>query len=348
MEQTVDRILADPLRTARSVGQGIGYVGADVPLDLLLATGRPSCHLPWIADRATPVADQWLESSFPGWARSMLQDWATGRFDCLSQVIFSRGDDSAQRLYYYICELQRRGLIAGPVPLIFDVAGIPRESSRLHTIAAVRSLAARVSVSDAALQAGVRAANRRRAMFERIDTARTSAGVLYERVARASLFEDFDTLLGEAAWPSAVNTGRLLLAGSAPPDERLHQAAEAAGWSVVGETHGRSLARLGPKVTESTADPAAAIGSQRHAAAAGPRGFGDAASSLLMAARRKRARAVVLWLTREEESLVWHVPAQRAALAAAGIPALVLTSRSWNADDGATDEITGFLGGLQP
>ena len=341
--QTLDEILADPLRAVRSAEQGIGYVGADVPVDLLLATGRVACHLPWSADRATPVADQWLESSFPGWARSMLEDWAAGRFDCLSQVVFSRGDDSAQRLYYYVCELQRRRLLGGPEPLIFDVAGIPRESSRLHTVAAVRSLATRFGVDDLALLEGMRAANRRRALFGRIDATRTAAGDLYEKIARASLFDDVDAILDEARWPDAAGNGRLLLAGSAPPDDRLHRAAETAGWSVVGETHGRSLTRLGPLIEENAADPAAAIGAQRHAAAAGPRGFGDVATALLATVHRKGAQAVVLWLTREEESLVWHVPAQRAALAAAGIPMLTLTARRWDASDGAMDEIAGFL-----
>ena len=66
LEATLDAILADPLREARAHGAGVGYVGPDIPLDVLLAAERPVAHLPWHADRATPFADRWLESSFPG------------------------------------------------------------------------------------------------------------------------------------------------------------------------------------------------------------------------------------------------------------------------------------------
>ena len=59
-------------------------------------------------------------------------------------------------------------------------------------------------------------------------------------------------------------------------------------------------------------------------------------------ARSEGADAVVLWLTQDDEARAWHVPAQRAALAAARLPALWLTARRWTADDGALDDIAAF------
>jgi len=347
VEAEVDRVLADPLRKARAVPGAIGYVGADVPCDLLLATGRVTSHLPWRADRATPVADQWLESGFPDWARSMIEDWAAGQFDCFSQVIFSRGEDSSQRLYYYVCELQERGALRGPEPLIFDIARIPRASSLRHTVAAVNRLARQLGVDEGRMAMGIERANRRRELFNRIEAGRETRGSLYERVSRATLFADLDPLLEAAVWPGTA-TGRVLLAGSAPPDDRLHLAVERAGWTVTGEMNGNSLTRLGPQVDATFPNAAEAIARQLHAATLGPRGFGDAAAGLVAAARRARAAVVVLWLTREEEALAWHVPAQRDRLAAAGIPALFLTSRSWDASDGAAEEIQHFLEGRRP
>jgi hypothetical protein len=52
---------------------------------------------------------------------------------------------------------------------------------------------------------------------------------------------------------------------------------------------------------------------------------------------------VLLWLTREDEALAWKVPAQRAQLAAARIPALVMAARRWDACDGAAEQIQRFL-----
>ncbi len=92
----------------------IATIGADIPLDLLNATGRFAGPLNWHIDRPTPRADAWLESKFTPWARSIVEDWAEGHFDGLGEVIFSRSDDTSQRLYYYICELRARGLLGGP------------------------------------------------------------------------------------------------------------------------------------------------------------------------------------------------------------------------------------------
>lgn len=348
IEVAVAGVLADPLRSARAVPDAIGYIGTDVPHDLLLATGRVTCHLPWRADRASPVADQWLESGFPGRARSMIEDWAAGQFDCFKQVVFSRGEDSIQRLYYYVCELQKRGALGGPEPIIFDIARIPRASSLRHTVAAVNRLARQLGIDEVGTVVGIERANRRRELFNRIEGGRETRGSLYERVSRATLFADLDSLLETAVWPTGTVIGRVLLAGSAPPDDRLHLAVERAGWSVTGEMIDNSLTRLGPQIEAALPNVAEAIARQLHAATLGPRGFGDAAAGLVAAARRARADVVVLWLTREEEALAWHVPAQRDRLAAAGIPALFLTSRCWDASDGAADEIQRFLEDRSP
>ena len=79
-------------------------------------------HQEFDPERPTPAADRWMESKFAPWARAILEGWAAGEYDDLGQVIFSRADDSAQRLYYYLCELQRRGLVGGPEALIAAMA----------------------------------------------------------------------------------------------------------------------------------------------------------------------------------------------------------------------------------
>ena len=81
--QIVARILEDPVS---SLGDGIGFVGPDVPIEVLLAAGRPFGHLPWRTDAPTPFSDSVLESSFPFWARSLLEQWHSGAFDGLSAV----------------------------------------------------------------------------------------------------------------------------------------------------------------------------------------------------------------------------------------------------------------------
>lgn len=295
----------------------LGYVGGSVPLDLLLATGRPVSHLPWDCQRATPLADLWLESGFAGWLRCIVQDWAEGRFDHLSQVVFTRGSDAVQRAYYYVCELQRLGQLQGPQPLLFDLALVPRESSLRHTLASLQLLAAQLGVDDAALRRGVAAANQLRVAAQ-----------------------------AQIASHAGAAGRRVLLAGSVPPDGRLHRAVQEGGAQVVAEWHELAPVTLGPLIDESSANLWEAVARQCHGATVGPRVFGDAAQRLVDAARSACADAVLLWLTRDDEALAWHVPAQRAALQAAGLPSLVLTVQPWLSEEPVLRSVREFAGEL--
>jgi len=294
------------------VSGALAHVGPNLPQDLLLATGRHTGVLVFDPDAPTPRADAWLESKFAPWARSIVQAWADGQYDELAHVLFSRADDSAQRLYYYICELQRRGLLAGPEPLILDIAKIPRESSAERTVDAVRALASRLGVTREDLSASIAICDR------------------------------------ERATPALSLAGRVcLLAGSPPPDRRLHDAITAAGFAACGPTLAEAWTEPGPAVGAGD-DPFASIGRQLHRLARGPRAFVDAGAALEREAMAASAQAVVLWQIEEDEAQAWHLPAQRAALARAGVPALVLTRRDWLALDGAGDEIGAFLRGIEP
>ncbi|MCW2391300.1 hypothetical protein M2336_003140 [Sphingobium sp. B1D7B] len=288
----------------------IAYVGPDLPQDLLAATGACSGPVAWNVDRAMPTADRWLESKFPFWARSIVQDWADGALDSFDAVIFSRADDAAQRLYYYICELRRQGEVKGPEPLIFDVARIARSSSAAHMVAAVRQLADRLGLNAPALERGIAETNRRRA----------SASGMAGMAARCCL-----------------------LAGTPPPDRRLHAVIEAARWSACGPTLVDAWQDPGAAVEEASGDPITAIARQLHAGSQSGRAFFDRASDLVDRARTFGASAVVLWFAEEDEARIWHLPAQREALSQAGISNLIMTRRDWRGTDGAAGEITQFL-----
>ena len=108
----IHELLADPLAAARTAARGgsrvIGYVGNDIPVALILAADALPVRLRGLAG-PTPRADRFLESSFTPDTRSIAEQWLAGDLDFLDAVVFARSDDAGQRLYYYVCELQRRG-----------------------------------------------------------------------------------------------------------------------------------------------------------------------------------------------------------------------------------------------
>ncbi len=340
MSSSIESILAAPLEPLRH--GGVGFVGADIPLELLLASGRPFGHLPWQADAPTPTADRWLESSFPGWARSILEQWFAGALDGVADVVFSRADDAAQRLCYYIRELQSRGLLGGPATHLLDLALIPRATSEAHSAAAIESLAARLGADGSTWPAALARADRLRAQLAQINASRGSDGARHERLFRAALWSDATQWIEGVTGQTTDGGRRLLLTGSMPPDDRLHLAADRAGACIVDELHPGSALRCGPALDASDDAPALRLARHLQQHATGPRAFIDRPAQVVARARHCRAAGVILWMTREDEGLAWQVPAQIRALREAGLPFLALTDARWNADDGAPERIARF------
>ncbi|MXO66751.1 hypothetical protein [Altericroceibacterium endophyticum] len=286
----------------------IASAGPNLPLDVLRATGAYAGPLPIDLDKNVTTADAWMESKFAPWAPLALQAWADGDYDHLDCVIFSRADDTAQRFYYYICELQRRGLVGGPKALIFDIAMIPRASSLERTTQKVRELAELLGVDDVALENAI-------------------------------------TSSKQSAPATSPDHPVCLIAGSPMPDHRLHIAVQAAGFAPIGQTLAEYWCEGGPVIEGGTGDPAAAIACHLHEGATGPRSFGDRSALLRERLARTQARAAILWRIEEDEAQVWHLPAERRVLEESGLPHLVMTRRDWFARDGAIEEISQFLTG---
>ncbi len=181
-------------------------------------------------------------------------------------VVFSRADDAAQRLYYYICELQRRGMMGGPQPLICDVTLIPRPHGQAHLEAALARLADRLGVGEEALL---------RALQEAVP---------------------------DAPEPAAGRGPLCLLAGTPPPDRRLHDAAAQAGWRMHGPTLAESWNDMAAIPTEPGESPFAALARAMRATTAASRGFRDRNAALAAEVGQTGARAAVLWSTEEDEA----------------------------------------------
>jgi benzoyl-CoA reductase/2-hydroxyglutaryl-CoA dehydratase subunit BcrC/BadD/HgdB len=247
-------------------------------------------------------------------------------------------------------------MVGGPTPLIYDLAKIPRDSSLTHSEQATRKLAQTIGTEELALPKAIALRNRRRDLFAAANAARTRQnnvhGSFIDRVFRAAdLCEaiPFDTALSD--WlernqqKNNIPGPRVMLAGSPPPDERLHRAVESAGGNVVGEFGDFPFysAQL-PAIPEKGSLPALAL--HYHSLTHGPRAFINRAEMTVARAQNDQVDGVIQWLIEQEEALVWDVPSQKTALAAEGIPILSMVRRCWDASDGTIDEIISFINSL--
>lgn len=347
-------LLADPLQVARaSARQGrhvVGYVGDEIPVALILAAGAMPVAVRADERSPTPRADEILESAFTPPLRAIAEQWLGGHLDFMESVVFSRADDSAQRLYYYLCELQRRGRCGGPRPLLYDIAKIARPASASHSRDSTQRLARELGATATPLADAVGRVAQRESLIadlrSRCQADAPLSGALAWRIrqaAGADWREDFD--IDTQRWlttaPTLSRPRRIVLAGDPPPDDSLHAAIEAAGGSVALELS-HSFATL-PTDGIASLD---ALADQFHARLTPVLAMREDRDWLVNRAREVRADAVVCWLIEEDEALPWEISRQMRRLHEERIPALLL-ARQRRHEAGARGALTEFIGGLE-
>lgn len=353
--QHLHTLIADPLHVARLAAHGgsrvVAYLGNDVPVALIAAAGAMPLRLRGVVGQETALADRYLESAYSPESRAVAEQWLRGEFDFIDAVVFPRTDDSAQRLYYYLCELQRRGLCAGPRPLLYDIANLARPMSAEYTRESTHRLARELGTLPAALGQALSRLTRREALADQLRTHRAAsapmAGSLawaWERASACDWREDFDSM--SARWleeaPRLSGPRRLLLAGDPSPDGAVHRAIENAGGSVVVDLT-ESLPDAPPAPSASIDTVADHVRTRRSPVLA----MRENPDWIVDCARGARADAVLFWLIEEDESMPWEIARQMRILEAAGMRTLLLSRQPWQADEAALTRIREFVAALK-
>jgi hypothetical protein len=337
-ETLIDKALHEPLALG-SNKRVIGYVGADVPIELILAAQAHPVRLRGRSSSSTTNAERFLEASFSASSRRIAEQWLAGELDALQAVIFSRSDDSAQRLYYYLCELQRTGQCAGPTPLLFDIAGIQRASSIAYTVESTQRLAASLGTLPEQLPRAIAQTQRRSYLLTRLTEQRATGrvlGTVAHRVLRAA----------ESRWTTEFDDAfamtaqrRLILVGNEPADEQLHETLEAAGATFIAEINEATHTDSEAHVHE---DPLVAIATRCHRRVHDAQALLRSADLLAGRVRTLQADGAVLWLAASDTGLAWEVPRIEHALRSAGCAVLKLVLQEANADAATLARVAHF------
>lgn len=340
--------LGDPLHAARS-RRSIGYLGWDVPVELILAADAVPVQLSALPHSGdTTLADRFLESSFSAHSRVVADRWLSGDLDCLEAVIFSRGDDSAQRLYYYLCELQRMAECKGPRPLLYDLARIQRGTSLAHTIESTRALAAAIGADESRLSKAIERVAARERLLAKLAKLRMTdevpLGSVAHRIVRGAgsdWSEEFARSLQE--WldkPTTVEPRkRVLLVGSVPSDDLVHAAIEVDGTVVVGELNEASIPTRHARHTGSVVE---IIAHRCYEQTSSIGTLLQSPADIVATARALRADGVIVWMLATDTGLAWEAPRIERALRETSLPTLMLTSQPQTLSADALTQIAQF------
>lgn len=341
-------------------GPVIGYVGADVPVEIVTAAGMLPLRLH--GDPGTPSAagDRYLGTGLDPAARSLLTRLLDGAFGPLDGIVVSRDCEAHLRLFYALRELRRvePALALPPVHLV-DILHLPHRTTTRYVRAKVRQLRSTAeswagrTIDDAALAEAITAHDRLRDLLAQVADLRrqrparlTGTEALSVVAATTTLPVDrsialLEQLLTEIDELSEHEGPRVFLTGSAHDTAHVYTALEEQGLLVVGEDHDWGDLLFQRRVGAPT--EAALTERYQHNGPSAPRASIRArAAHTARAAHACGAEALISYIRTHDDAPPWDYPAQETAT---GLPSVLLPRQPYGALD---EEATAALAGLRP
>jgi benzoyl-CoA reductase/2-hydroxyglutaryl-CoA dehydratase subunit BcrC/BadD/HgdB len=322
----------------------VGVVGADVPAELVAATGSLAYRLHGSPDLVSDEARAILGAALDPVAHSVLTHLLDGSLDFLTGLVVSRDSQSSLQLFYALRELRRiepaRRL---PPVVLLDLLHLPTDHTRRYDEVRLLQLADQLAgwtgtpATPDRLADAVRSVGRVRALLREVSALRAqgrlpgTAALHAVGVASALPAADAVPLLEQvvAEATELLPARRVFLTGSGQDTDELYRVLEEElGCLVAGEDHDWGAAALpaepaGPDLASLAAayrdrGPAAPTASIARRAAATAERVRDARADLLLAVVREH-----------DEAPAWDFPAQAEAV---DVPAVLLARQPYRVD----------------
>lgn len=280
----------------RRPANALGYVGADVPHELIDAAGFTPLRLAPVAGVERTFADAVLGPGVDETSRAILAGLLAGAYP-IERVVLCHDSDHTVRLYQALRRLDP------PLDLWFvDLLHLPRASTEAYDRAQLAAFAGWLDAGDPTQ--AIAAANRARDLGPRLAALRRAGGIAG---ADALALLGAGTALPAARYADLLEgaldggpSGRptVLLLGSDHADDTVYAEIDELGAVVVGETHTWGEQLLAGRVDES-GDPLDAL--VRH-------------YRLRPRVQPEAADVQVAWLRPGDETWRWSLPAEERRL----------------------------------
>lgn len=347
-------------------GAVVGYVGVDVPRELVSASGMlpvrfapdPSTDLAW--------GDRILGTGVDELARRQLARLVTYGRGPYDHLVISRDREASLRLF---TSLRGWGRVEPGADLpslhFLDFWHLPYRNTAAYNRVRTRELAGVLeswsgrTLDAATLGAAIAEANESRRLLAEVRALRRErparlTGTEMLAVVGAGMFlptGEHNRLLrrllaGTDALPPHGGT-RVFVTGSDQDGPALYHAIERAGTVVVADDHDWGDRSYDGLVDEA-AEPYPALAERYHTGSPSGRRYDGAHRAAYTASQAAAAGAdvVVCWLREHDDAVAWDAPEQRRRLAARGIPLVVFERQPYDPGDDAV--LTERLASLLP
>lgn len=325
----------------------IGYVGQDVPVELLTAAGALPVRLAGLPGTDVAVGERYLGRGVDEPARSVLTRLLAGEYGRLDRLLISRDCEASLRLFYAIRELRRMEPGLGlPETYLFDLLHLPHWTTtrydrvRFGELTTVLEKWTGARLAQDAVAEAIALHDEHRGLLRAVSALRrgdpprlTGAQALAAFGATLPVTEHNRLLRELLASDLDVHSGhRVFLTGSSHDSPDVYRTLETAGYVVVGEDHDWGDLLAARPVGEPTI-AALVERYQYNGPTAARASIRDRAEHTARAAVDCRAEVVVSYVRRGDDAPPWDFPAQASALRAHGIPAVLVDRQEYGAID---------------
>ncbi|WP_370964322.1 2-hydroxyacyl-CoA dehydratase [Amycolatopsis sp. cg9] len=302
----------------------VGYVGADVPVELITAAGLLPLRLTGQPGEDHTPGDRYLGRGVDPVARSILTRILAGDYGPLEAIVVSRDCEASLRLFYALRELHRvePELRLPPVRLV-DVLHLPHHTTTRYVHAKVAQLREWLGrwrpIGDDDLAEAITAHDTLRRSLSRVAASRRAnrlSGARFlevvaetTRVPVAAAIELADRVLAD---PREADGVRLFLTGSSHDHPGVYETLERNGFLVVGEDHDWGEL-LFARTCAAPTELALAERYQYNGPSAPRASIGQRAEHTAAAARACGAEVLFSYARVHDDAPPWDFPEQRAA-----------------------------------
>ncbi|GAB1256385.1 hypothetical protein NBRC116494_08870 [Aurantivibrio plasticivorans] len=343
----------------------IGYISNNVPLELIDAAGILPVHLAGIPGESTPLADRFLEPAFDPWSRSIFNRLLRGDYDFLDAIVLPRTHDSFQRLYYYLCEIERSHPEFSLPPIyLLNLLHTDRKSTRNYNRAQFDDFKAYLStigseITNQRLSTSIERYNQLRIQLKyfsdlRADRTRFFSNTLCYQTYAASQSFPVNTAIDVALYaceqfsekPDKERFLRLIVAGNGLDYPLLHTVLDRHNCLLVGEYHSLGNHFLDTPLIniDDNSDLTDKLVDHYQLHTISGRSFDSSANNLLDFSHSQQADAVLFHYLLKEEALAWHYPAQQRAIVDSGLSTELMIDQPYQLD---VDALTQAIASLK-
>lgn len=339
-------------------GKVVGYIGENVPEEMLLAAGFFPLRVTGDPSGNIDLANIYMEPVFHPMVRSLFNRLLDGTYAFLDHLVITNSSDVMVRLFIYLREVRR----VEPRPEIsdfyfYEFLPLKLRTTALYNRDRTRELKSRLEtwigedITDDMLRETISVCNENRKLLREVSLLRTEdrpriSGTEALQIIGASMFiqkVDHNLLLRQLLFEEVDQLprrdgARLYVTGSSLDSTWFYEIVESCEATVVGEDSDLGN-RYFEGLVDETIPPLDAIVDRYHLRTGSPSRslIQERVDYVVSRATEARADGVICFVTEDDDAPAWDYPEQKRALETLGIPTIFIDRQPYLAKE--TDQL---------